>query len=73
MFVDVVMCRPYRLRPSLLTTFTSQQVRPVAGLTELDNKLYVVYQRSDTINVFTTEQPYIQFRRLMTINVHPRV
>ena len=59
------MCRPYRLRPSLLATLAAGQGdREVFGLTKLDNALYVIYRKSDTINVYTAQQPYTQLRSI---------
>jgi hypothetical protein len=70
-----VVCHPYRPRPLLLTTFDYPLCnsvhgpvhRAVQGLTTLDNKLFVVYNKSATICVYSAQTPYTQ---LTNDNIH---
>jgi hypothetical protein len=62
-------CRPYRRRPLLLATFDDGQVsesnqRSVLGLTTLHNKLFIVYELTPIIYVYTIRQPYTKLANI---------
>jgi len=58
------VCRPYRLRPLLLTTIPGQG--EVWGLCKLNNKLYIAHYEPTTLSVYTSTPPYTHQHNIHT-------
>jgi len=56
--VFAVTCSPYRYRIDLVRRLTYTEQRAVAGVTTLNNKIFVVYRQSSFIVVYMSQEPY---------------
>jgi len=53
-----VTCSPYRYRIDLVRRLTYTEQRAVMSVTTLNNKIFVVYDKSSFIVVYMSQQPY---------------
>jgi len=60
MLLIAVTCSPYRYRIDLVRRLTYRERLPVFGVTTLNNKIFVVYQKLPFIVVYMSDEPYTQ-------------
>jgi len=58
MFALAATCSPYRYHIDLVRRLTYTEQRAVAGVTTLNNKIFVVYHELSFIVVYMSQDPY---------------
>jgi len=64
MLLIAVTCSPYRYRVQLVRRLTYTERRLAAGVTTLNDKIFVVYQELPFIVVYMSQQPYTRLRNI---------
>jgi len=59
-----VTCSPYRHRVDLVRRLTFKEQRYVYGVTILNNKIFVVYEKLPFIVVYMSQEPYTRLRNI---------
>jgi len=64
MVVFAVTCSPYRYRIDLVRRLAYTEQRAVAGVTTLNNKIFVVYHKLSFIVVYMSQEPYTRLANI---------